>query len=400
MHSPVCWLLRSARRESILVTAVLAFSIAVIASPKFPSFRLSSRLALRAVAPLVILFHHEENQPVTVTPGDFNGDGKVDLLVGTLWNNEYSNELTLFPGRGDGTFGTATVTKLNARPQAAQSADFNGDGISDIALVTSPQSPGEEGRVWIFLGTKNGPLKSSYSSVLPETPHAVFVADFDNDGKLDVAVSAWSSRFWIFHGRGDGTLEAPVLACRCDVSLVADFNGDGKPDLVSRDGVYAVVRMNRGDGTFTQTMTFDGRGLGAPVEFRESVSTADLNGDGIPDLVFANRRAHGLSVYLGNGDGTFRAADSLAAPEVHAIQIADLNADGFPDILAAVWQRNRGELLIFPGHGKGVFGNPIPMRVGYSPSAIGIADFNLDHKLDFAVGSLGDQSVSVFLQSR
>jgi len=387
-------------RKLVLLAGIVTFSLVVLGSPKFPSFRVSAKLALRAVPGLVILFHHEENQPVIVTPGDFNGDGKADLVIGSLWDNEYSNELTLFPGRGDGTFGAPVVTKLHARPQAAQTADFNGDGISDLAVVTNSQAVGGEGRLWMFLGAKSGPLRKSYSVPLPETPSAVFVADFDRDGTPDVAVSSWAYGFWVLRGRGDGTFEDARLACRCPVYLVADFNGDGLPDLVSRDGDYESVRMNRGDGTFSPSIAFSGQGLTPGVEFREPVAAADLNGDRIPDLVFANRRVPGLSVYLGNGDGTFHAAGSLAAAEVHAIRIADVNGDGFPDILAAVWRRSRGELLIFPGLGNGTFGRAIPVRTGYTPSDIGIADFNLDRKLDFAVSSLGGQSVSVFLQDR
>jgi FG-GAP-like repeat len=182
----------------------------------------------------------------------------------------------------------------------------------------------------------------------------------------------------------------PVLACQCEVSLVADFNGDGEPDLIVRNGADAAIRINGGHASFASATPLSGQGFGA------QVSSGDLNGDGVPDLVFANQQ--GLSIYLGTGDGKFRSAGSLAAPGVHAMRISDLDRDGSPDIVGTIWQRTRGELLIFPGFGNGRFGPPVSVSTGYTPSEIAIADFNLDHRLDIAVGSLGEQSVFVFLQ--
>ncbi len=379
----------------VLTAGLLTFSLVVGAAAAFPHFRLKSELQLRPVSLLTFIFHHEENIPVTIAAGDFNGDGRPDLVVGTLWDNEYSNEISFFAGKGDGSFAARSVIRLNARPQQIQTADFNGDGVSDVALITTSQSPGEGNRLWVFPGSKSGLLKPSYVSPLKEGPSALFIADFDNDGRLDLAVSSYGSAFLVFRGRGDGTFEEPVLACRCDVSLVADFNGDHRPDLVARAGTNAAVRLNRGDGTFARPSAFNGQ------EFRKPVSAGDLNGDGIADLVFSDRPAHRISIYLGNGDGTFRASGSLAARDaVSAIRIADLDGDGFPDILATVWRRTSGELWIFPGLGNGAFRSPVAIRTGYTPSDIGIADFNLDRKPDVAVSSEGALSVSVFLQAR
>ncbi|MGA2712260.1 MAG: VCBS repeat-containing protein [Bryobacteraceae bacterium] len=389
------------KRRAVLLSKVvptaglLTFSLMLIAATAFPPFRLKSELQLRPVSLLTFIFHHEENIPVTIVAGDFNGDGRPDLVVGSLWDNEYSNEISFFAGEGDGSFAAPSVIRLNARPQQIQTADFNGDGVSDVALITKSQGPDEGNRLWVFPGSKSGLLKPSYVFPLRDEPSAVFIADFDNDGKLDLAVSSYRSAFLVFPGRGDGTFEEPVLACRCDVSLVADFNRDHRPDLVARDGAYATVRMNRGNGTFARPSTFKGQ------EFREPVSAGDLNGDGIADLVFSNRLAQGISIYLGNGDGTFRASGSLAARDaVSAVRIADLDGDGFPDILATVWRRTSGELWIFPGSGNGAFRSPVPIRTGYTPSDMCVADFNLDRKPDVAVSSEGALSVSIFLQTR
>jgi hypothetical protein len=121
---------------------------------------------------------------------NFNGDRRPDIVVGSLFNNEDSNELDLFPGNGDGTFGPVIITKLNARPQDLSVADVNGDGIPDVALITHPQAPNEgPSLLWLFLGTKAGPLRLIRNWPLPGEPKRVFLADFDGNGKLDMGVS-------------------------------------------------------------------------------------------------------------------------------------------------------------------------------------------------------------------
>jgi len=379
-----------------LVLGLLALAFVLIADPAFPAFRLKSELKLLPVSPLAFPFHHEENIPVTIAAGDFNGDGRPDLIVGSVWNNEYSNQIALFAGKGDGTFAAPVVTRLNARPIEVQVADFNGDGISDVAVISRSQTPGGENRLRVLTGSKDGILKSAWMTRLDADPSALFIADFDGDGKLDLAVSANPYDFVVARGKGDGKFAEPVRVCQCTVSRVVDLNGDHLPDLVVHNQPYAAVRMNTGNGLFGPP-----RRIGR-LEFGGRVGAADLNGDGFPDLIFfANPQTPGITIYSGNGDGTFHASGSLIPQEkVSAIRIADLNGDGFPDILATVERRNTGDLMVFRGVGKGTFGAPLTIRTGYSRSDIAIADFNLDRQPDVAVSSMGALSVSVFLQSR
>ena len=371
-----------------LSAGLVTVSLASMAAPVWPVFRLKTELRLRPAAPRTP-FHHEENIPVTIAAGDFNGDGKPDLAVGSVWNNQSSNELSFFAGKGDGTFAEpASVIRLNARPQQIQAGDFDGDGIADIALITRAQSHGEGNRLWIFPGSRSGLGKVSFVPDLAQEPGAVFIADFDHDGKPDVAVRSSRPVFLVFRGRGDATFEDPVPACRCDVALVADFNGDHRPDLLVREGASAAVRMQRGDGTFAPPSTIQGQAFQGPV------SAGDLNGDGVTDLAFFDRQTHRITPWAGNGDGSFRKLASLTAPgAVSALRIADLDGDGNSEILATVWRRTRGELWIFlPGRA------PVAIRTGYTPSDLAVADFNLDRRPDVGVSSEGAGSVSVFLQ--
>ncbi len=380
----------------ITLIALLTVSLVSIAAPSQPVFRLKAELRLRPAGPRNRLLH-EENIPVTIAAGDFNGDGKPDLVAGSVGNNQSSNELSFFAGRGDGTFAAAaSVIRLNARPQQIQAGDFDGNGIADIALVTRAQSHGEGNRLWIFPGSRSGAGQTSYVSDLAEEPRAVFIADFDHDGKPDVAVSSYRSVFLVFRGRGDATFDEPVLACRCDVALVADFNGDHRPDLLTREGNSAAVRMQRGDGTFAPPSAVAGQA------FSGLVSAGDLNGDGNTDLAFFDRLAHRIRTWAGNGDGGFRALASLTVPgAVSALRIADLDGDGNSGIFATVWRRTGGELWIFPSRGPsgGPSGRPpVAIPTGYTPSDLCVADFNLDRKPDVGVSSEGAGSVAVFLQ--
>jgi len=173
---------------------------------------------------------------------------------------------------------------------------------------------------------------------------AMVAADFDNDGKLDIVLHSLADdggpeRLLFFKGNGDGTFQTPTRAS-LNLSAITDFkaadlNGDGKMDLAAATGTGpgagAYVLLGNGDGTF-QPPTFHGVG-GGP---NGAVAIADLNGDGIPDLVVEGQTA-GLAVFPGNGDGTFGLILRFAIgsmQEDESIGVADLNGDGKPDVVA------------------------------------------------------------------
>ena len=174
------------------------------------------------------------------------------------------------------------------------------------------------------------------------SPNSLAVADFNEDGKLDVVVADSNGHVGVLLGNGDGTFR-PAMTYHCGpyaiLWAIVDLNGDGTPDLVVDTSVVTVL-LGNGDGTFQAAVLYDSGGLGA-----RSPALADVNGDGTPDLLVVNECvdstcAEGsVGVLLGNGDGTFQSAQTFDSGGYEPLQmvIADVNGDGKPDLVLAIY---------------------------------------------------------------
>jgi hypothetical protein len=328
--------------------------------------------------------------PTLVVAGDFNGDGISDLAV----PSEFNETVTVLLGNGDGTFQTvAESSTVGNSPSSEAVGDFNGDGKLDLVVVDS-----RLGIAQMLLGNGDGTFTSTAGPETGTTPSSVAVGDFNGDGKLDLAVAnSGSNTVTILLGKGDGTFTpaaSPATGTTPCWIAVGDFNGDGKADLAvaNSSSNTVTILLGNGDGTFT------GAASPATGTAPNSIAAGDFNGDGKQDLAVANGSSNTLTILLGNGDGTFTPTASPATvPSPSLLQVGDFNGDGKVDL--ATNNLNVGTLSILLGNGDGTFSAvanppsyyPVSSSNGPSAQSIAVADFNGDGAADIAVaGFLAD----------
>jgi hypothetical protein len=281
---------------------------------------------------------------------------------------------------------TATVTGTGGPVAPTGTVSFLDTTNNNLSLGAATLSTGTE-----TLGFLNSsaPLTNPY-------PQSIAVADFNNDGKLDMAVPVYSistllSDVTILLGNGDGTFTegptAPVTSQNANNAAVADFNSDGNTDIALSlpDANEIQVLLGKGDGSFTAL---------SPISVNEpySVAAADLNGDGKPDLIAVICATQSLEILLGNGDGTFT---QKSAPNVggcpSSVAVGDFNGDGIADLAVALNTNTTGvasTVTILIGNGDGTFRQKTESPVvGDNPLSIAAGDFNGDGILDLAVAN-------------
>ena len=338
--------------------------------------------------------------PFSIGTGDFNGDGFPDLAVVNL----NSKDISILLGTGTGSFGTATNLSNpgNESPFFSAVGDFNGDSKLDLA-VTNPTSGANGNFVSIRLGTGTGSFGNSTNFGAGINPRSIAAGDFNGDGRLDLVTAPLNgTNLSILVGDGTGSFSTPVTinavtfnANASAAVATADFNGDGKLDLVSSNNTATnniSVVLGDGTGNFSAPVNFS---AGTGVRF---VVTGDFNGDSKLDLAVSNVLSKNVSVLLGDGTGNFATATNFnvgLSPE--SVVAGDFNNDGKLDLAASNGGDNNVSVLL--GDGTGSFGTAVNFSVGTQPRSIAAGDFNADGKLDLATPNFTSKNVSILLNT-
>lgn len=312
-----------------------------------------------------------DNFPFQMAVADFNGDGHSDVVLSSF---QTAGQISVLLGQGGEKFQSPFDTPVGNHPTFLATGDFNQDGHVD-AVFTDTDPKTNSPRLGTLLGNGDGTFSSPVYRNVPFIQGKFAVADFNGDGKLDLAAAdVLSNTVNIYPGLGDGTFGSPIsyatLASPEEV-WTADFNGDGHPDLAigAQNGGTAVL-MNNGNGTFQATQVLSSSGL---------VAVADFDNDGKQDLLLTG------TTLFGNGDGTFRSAPSatpLSGPGT-GVQVGDFNGDGNKDLAFP-----SPNMAVYLGKGDGSFGERIDYFTPNSPFSMAVGDFG-SGGTDIVLGAAG-----------
>ncbi|CAF3693564.1 unnamed protein product [Rotaria sp. Silwood1] len=355
--------------------------------------------------------------PYSVSFGDFNGDGKADMVTANFGANTLSVLInTTTPGASTPTFSAATDFVTGTGAYAVALGDLNGDGKPDVAVADYDATS-----VSVFFNTTTpGAVTPTFSAKTDFTtgtnPASISFSDFNGDGKPDMVVSNYGSNtISVFFNTTPSGNATPTFSAKTDFTTgtgpysvsTGDFNGDGKSDIAvaNYDATSVSVFLNTttpGNATPTFSAKTDFTAGTNPA----SVAIRDLNGDGLPDLAVANYGSNSISTLMNTtapnaSTPTFSAKTDFATESgPYMVALGDFNCDGRPDMAATNYTTNKVSVyfnITTPGAAAPSFSSASNYTVGTAPSSVTFCDLNGDGKADLSVGNETTNNVSVFM---
>ena len=372
---------------------------------------LEDRTLLSFIAPLT-QDNNSRGLASRVTTGDFLGNHIQDLAV-----TNGNGTVSILLGNGDGTFQPPSTVRVGPNAFALAAADLTHSGHDD--LVVTHANEGLGGSVSVLLSNGDGTFQPPVDYPAGDNPHSIALGDFTGRGVPDIVVANEGfflngqfqpgTTVTVLLNNGDGTFGAPQTfdtgVIPEDVA-VGDFTGDGRISIVTADNGFGDVApgdisflRGNGNGTFQEPVSLN---VGPAGAIARSLAVADLTGTGKLDIVAANYgTGGGVSVVLGNGNGTFRNAVTYPATSemdssVGQVVLGDFNGDGRPDIAVETFFGAAPGVDILVNNGDGTFQPPAEI-LGSPEGYLAVGDFTGDGSSDLAVeGDLG--GVAIFLR--